>query len=147
MDNQKHIQLRPKIVAFGLYFFALFLVVGKLFFETQFDAGTYTLKKFLLGTEENIETLRIGLPDQATTLNPFANDSAVRARLLNVYEGLTRIDRDLKLEPALAISYGALDNVMWEFRLRPEIYFHDGGRVTIEDVIFLWIQRERVRPA
>ena len=136
MDNQKHIQLNPKIVAFGLYFFALFLIVGKLFFETQFDAGTYTLKKFLLGTEENIETLRIGLPDQATTLNPFANDSAVRARLLNVYEGLTRIDRDLKLEPGLAISYGALDDVTWEFRLRPEIYFHDGGRVTVDDVIF-----------
>jgi len=94
------------------------------------------LKQFLFGTKENVETLRIGLPDQADTLNPFANDSASRARLLNVYEGLTRIDRDLKIEPGLAISYGALDNVMWEFRLRPEVYFHDGGRVTVDDVIF-----------
>lgn len=136
MDNQKHIQFRPKIVAFGLYFLVLFLIVGKLFFETQFDAGTSMLEKFLFGTKENIETLRIGLPDQAQALNPFSNDSAVRARLLNVYEGLTRIDRDLKLEPGLAISYGALDDVTWEFRLRPEVYFHDGGKVEIDDVIF-----------
>lgn len=136
MDNQKHIQFRPKIVAFGLYFLVLFLIVGKLFFETQFDAGTSALQKLLFGVRENAETLRIGLPEQVVTLDPFSNDSAVRARLLNVYEGLTRVDRDLKLEPALAISYGALDDVTWEFRLRPEIYFHDGGKVEVDDVIF-----------
>lgn len=136
MVIQKHIQLGLKIVAFSLYFLALFLIVGKLFFETQFDAGTYALKKLLFGREEQALTLQIGLSEPAKNLDPFSNNSASLSRLLNIYEGLTRIDSDLKLEPSLAISFGSLDDLTWEFKLRPEVYFHDGGRVTVDDVIF-----------
>lgn len=136
MVNQKHIQFGLKFVAFSLYFLALFLIVGKLFFETQFDAGTYVIKKVLFGTENQTQTLRIGFAEPAFNLDPFSNDSALRSRLMHIYEGLTNIDADLRVVPGLAISFGALDDATWEFRLRPEVYFHNGKKMAAEDVIF-----------
>lgn len=136
MAIPQFIQSRLKFVAFGLYFLALFLIVGKLFFETQFDVGTYAIKKVLFGTEDQAQTLRIGFAQPAPNLDPFSNDSAARPRLMHIYEGLTNIDADLHVVPGLAISFGALDDLTWEFRLRPEVYFHNGKKLETEDVIF-----------
>ncbi|HEY6598655.1 MAG TPA: ABC transporter substrate-binding protein, partial [Pseudomonadales bacterium] len=53
-----------------------------------------------------------------------------------VYEGLVNRDKDFKLEPALAVSWQALDATTWRFKLRPNVRFHDGAPLTAEDVIF-----------
>ncbi|HEY5302028.1 MAG TPA: ABC transporter substrate-binding protein, partial [Acetobacteraceae bacterium] len=52
-----------------------------------------------------------------------------------IYEGLTAIDADLRVVPALAASWTVSpDGLTYVFRLRPDSRFHDGKAVTPADV-------------
>ncbi len=53
-----------------------------------------------------------------------------------VYEGLTRINRQLGFEPALAESYARIAPDVWRFKLRRNVRFHDGSPLTADDVVF-----------
>ena len=44
--------------------------------------------------------------------------------------------REPEAEPALALSWKTVDDTTWEFKLRPDVKFHDGADFTAEDVIF-----------
>ena len=72
------------------------------------------------------------------TMDPHAVNSApVLGFLNNVYEGLVRRGKDMKVEPALAVSWepiGAGDG--WRFKLREGVTFHDGSAFDAEDVLF-----------
>ena len=82
--------------------------------------------------------LRFATTSDPTTLDPNAGNSApVFSLLINVYEGLVRRDRDMKLEPSLATAWepiGAGEG--WRFTLREGVTFHGGQDFTAEDVIF-----------
>jgi peptide/nickel transport system substrate-binding protein len=56
--------------------------------------------------------------------------------LLNVYEPLVQRGADLKIEPALAVSWERLDDTHYRFKLRPGVRFHDGTPFTADDVVF-----------
>ena len=71
------------------------------------------------------------------TLDPHAVNSApVLGFLNNVYEGLVRRDRDMRIEGALAESWEPLGEAGWRFHLRHGVTFHDGAAFTAEDVLF-----------
>jgi peptide/nickel transport system substrate-binding protein len=53
-----------------------------------------------------------------------------------VYEGLTIIDTELSLRPALATSWQLVDPNSWRFELREGVTFHDGTPLSAEDVVF-----------
>ena len=59
-----------------------------------------------------------------------------------VYEGLTTIDADLRLRPALATRWQLIDPTRWRFELRQGVSFHDGTPFSAEDVLFS-IERAR----
>jgi peptide/nickel transport system substrate-binding protein len=70
------------------------------------------------------------LPARATTGEEY--DVAVL-----VYNGLVRINEDLKLEPDLATSWQANDDATeWTFKLRKGVKFHHGKEFKAEDVIY-----------
>ncbi len=51
----------------------------------------------------------------------------------------TLVDLDVasgKLVPDLALSWTAISDTVWEFKLRDDVYFHDGTHFTAEDVKF-----------
>jgi len=122
-----------KISTFGLYFLLLSLVIGMLFFEKQFDAAFWSIFGSVKDEEQGIV---IGYSDPLVSLSPLANDSSSKPRLLHIYEPLVRLTKDLQIEAALAISYGVLNDTTWEFRLRPDVKFHNGKNLTVDDVIF-----------
>ncbi|WP_298921960.1 ABC transporter substrate-binding protein [uncultured Roseobacter sp.] len=72
------------------------------------------------------------------TMDPHAVNSApVLGFLNNVYEGLLRRGKDMRIEPALATSWepiGAGEG--WRFTLRQGVTFHDGSSFDAEDVLF-----------
>lgn len=71
------------------------------------------------------------------TLDPHATNSApVLGFLNNVYEGLVRRNKEMKIEPALAESWEAIGEEGWRFNLRDGVTFHDGSDFTAEDVVF-----------
>lgn len=81
------------------------------------------------------EVLVIGYAFEPASLEPTHFDPVTRSHLVDIYEGLVRTNRDLKLQPGLAVSWGMLDSLTWEFRLRPGVTFHDGQPLAAEDVV------------
>ena len=39
-------------------------------------------------------------------------------------------------QPGLAVSWEAVDDLTWEFKLRDGVTFHDGNPLTADDVVF-----------
>ena len=71
------------------------------------------------------------------TMDPHATNSApVLGFLNNVYEGLVRRNKQMKIEGALAESWEPLGTNGWRFNLRRGVTFHDGSSLTAEDVLF-----------
>jgi peptide/nickel transport system substrate-binding protein len=84
---------------------------------------------------DDSSTLRAVLPFVFESFEPSAFNTQSRQVLLNFYEPLVNFDKNLRLQPALAVSWGMIDEKTWEFRLRKDVRFHDGNFVTVEDVI------------
>ena len=71
------------------------------------------------------------------SLDPYSiNETFSLAMLGNVYEGLTRRDKSLKIAPALAERWEILEPTRWRFYLRKGVVFHDGSPFTADDVLF-----------
>lgn len=71
------------------------------------------------------------------TMDPHATNSApVLGFLNNVYEGLVRRNKQMKIEGALAERWENLGSNGWRFHLRKGVKFHDGSDFTAEDVLF-----------
>lgn len=82
-------------------------------------------------------SLRIGLSAEVTTLDPhWLNVAPNIAAHWNVFEALVRNDRDARIEPLLAQSWKVIDTTTWEFKLKPNVRFHDGSEFTADDVVF-----------
>ncbi len=75
---------------------------------------------------------------EAPTLDPHAhNDGASLTLNQQIYEPLLLRDAQGKTAPALAEGWSSTsDPLVWEFRLRRGVLFHDGTPFTAEDVVF-----------
>jgi peptide/nickel transport system substrate-binding protein len=89
-------------------------------------------------------TLRYANQGDLKSLDPYTlNETTANAHLGNVYEGLTKRAKDLKIEPGLAESWEILDNgLRWRLHLRKNVKFAEGQPFTADDVVF---SAERVR--
>ncbi|WP_416409091.1 ABC transporter substrate-binding protein [Agrobacterium rosae] len=80
-------------------------------------------------------TLKWGASRDISSLDPYSyGDSFALGVLNHAYEGLMRYDRNLKLEPALAVSYEIVSPTTWRFKLREGVKFHNGADFTADDV-------------
>ncbi len=53
-----------------------------------------------------------------------------------IVETLVGVDQDFKLKPLLATSWEQLDDNTWQVDLREDVTFHDGSKMTADDVKF-----------
>ncbi len=84
-------------------------------------------------------TLSIGWPFEATGLDPAGYDNNPEIwTLVNVYDQLLRVAPDGKtLQPDLATSWDISKNgTMYTLHLRPNVVFHNGAKLTAQDVKF-----------
>lgn len=80
-------------------------------------------------------TLTIAQGIDADTLDPHVtSSSAVWSITLNIYDTMITRDKDGKLQPALAVSWRSLNDTTWEFKLRPNVKFHNGEPMDAEAV-------------
>jgi len=78
----------------------------------------------------------IGLQAAITSIDPhYHNLSPNNGMLQHIFEPLIKRDANMKMVPALAVSWKALDDLTWEFKLRKGVKFHDGTPFTAEDVV------------
>ncbi len=81
--------------------------------------------------------ISIGLQAAITSMDPhYHNLSPNNSLLRHVFETLIRQDADQRLSPGLAVSWKALDDTTWEFKLRKNVRWHDGSLFTADDVAF-----------
>jgi peptide/nickel transport system substrate-binding protein len=73
------------------------------------------------------------------TLDPHSsNNTFTNAFANNIYEGLTRHNDRIEIEPALAERWDLVNSTTWRFQLRRGVKFHDGAEFDADDVVFTW---------
>ena len=78
--------------------------------------------------------VRTASPVPSSSLgNPFAQVDGSSTRLA-LFDGLTSLSRDAKLQPALAASWRADSPTTWIFNLRDNVVFHNGEPFTADAV-------------
>lgn len=89
-----------------------------------------------VATPAAVETLHIPMAGKVSSLDPIAATPLEHAEVVpNVFETLTRINREAQVIPWLADRFESEDDgVRYRFHLRPDIRFHDGRRLTSRDV-------------
>jgi peptide/nickel transport system substrate-binding protein len=93
----------------------------------------------MVSVAADAKTLRWVRSQDATTLDPHSGNTGPNHVLIhNIYEPLVIRGFDGKLQGALATSWRVLptDPTVWEFKLRPNVKFHNGNAFTADDVVF-----------
>ena len=82
-------------------------------------------------------TFRFAFQGDLKSLDPYSlNETFTHGVLGNVYEGLTKRDKDLKIMPGLAERWEVVEPTRWRFHLRKGVKFHNGEDFTADDVVF-----------
>jgi peptide/nickel transport system substrate-binding protein len=83
------------------------------------------------------QNLTIGVRAGPDSIDPHFTATGTHAEALkHVFDTLTWSGDKLQIEPRLATSWKAIAPDVWEFKLRPNVKFHDGSDFTAEDVKF-----------
>ncbi|MFQ5793529.1 MAG: ABC transporter substrate-binding protein [Candidatus Bipolaricaulia bacterium] len=115
-------RIKNAVMIFGLTLLVLALMVGEMQGQVPKRGGV----------------LKVGITQQILNLDPHVATAFSSFRVMEqIYEGLLRFDQDLQLQPALANSWTiSSDGKVYTFKLRTGVQFHDGSRLTAEDVKF-----------
>ena len=82
-------------------------------------------------------TFRLAFQGDLKSLDPYSlNETFTHGMLGNVYEGLTKRDKDLKIIPGLAERWEVVEPTRWRFHLRKGVKFSNGEDFTADDVVF-----------
>lgn len=125
-----------------VFYIALLGVMGFLLVYLFFQKEFTELKDQYFPDEAVVEDtsisdkdIRIAYAFNFEGYDPILADPNTRTRILNIYEGLVGTDRNLQIEPKLALSWGRTHDTIWEFKLRPDVKFHDGTNFDADDVV------------
>lgn len=81
--------------------------------------------------------ITMAVPAELTSLDPhFHNVSTNKQFNAAIFETLVVQSELGEIEPGLAESWELIDDTTWEFKLRPDVQFHNGSEFTSDDVVF-----------
>lgn len=106
----------------------------------HFIGGTFTALAAagipFRATAQGAPALVIATKLELNTLDPhFFNGFPQASSHSLIFDALLGIDSELRLIPGLATAWRNVNNLTWEFDLRPNVKFHDGSDFTADDVI------------
>ncbi|AJD92443.1 glutathione-binding protein gsiB precursor [Jeotgalibacillus malaysiensis] len=79
--------------------------------------------------------LMLNVLSDASSLDPHGSNDVPSSNIqANIYETLVFQNADNEIEPLLAESWEAVDDLTWEFKLREDVTFHDGSAFNAEVV-------------
>ncbi len=99
--------------------------------------GMVVAALFCAGGAASAQELRVGVRAGPEAIDPaymaLGNHAAA---VKNMFDPLVWVDEALQVQPGLAVSWRVVDDTTWEFKLRPNVRFHDGSPFTAADVKF-----------
>ena len=91
----------------------------------------------LLTAPAMAQNLTMATGGSVTSVDPHFFNAAPNSSLaLHFFETLVDRTHDAKLQPGLATEWRAISPTVWEFKLRPNVTWHDGRPFTADDVVF-----------
>ena len=87
------------------------------------------------------QTLRFPIQHDVSTLDPALIASDAEAEIAhNVFDGLLKYDSNLNISPDIAAAMPAVspDGTTYTFKLRSDVIFSNGDKVTSRDVLYSW---------
>lgn len=82
------------------------------------------------------QDLRIAVSSEPSSFDPhFHNLTPNNQIMRHAFEPLIFADESQNLSPGLATGWQLVDDLTWEFKLRPGVKFHDGSTFSADDVI------------
>lgn len=114
------------------YFFAIIFSISALSLLYQVN------KMFLVDVPDYGGSLTEGILGSPRFINPILASSDIDKDLTSlIYSGLLKTNSDGHLIPDIAESYKiSEDGLTYTFVLRDDVYFHDGQKLTTDDVVF-----------
>ncbi|MCG8639751.1 MAG: ABC transporter substrate-binding protein [Desulfobacterales bacterium] len=87
------------------------------------------------------KAITVAVPQSPLALDPIvANSTSTQQSIFSVYDRLLYTSYtkagNIELQPGLAESWRQIDDLTYEFVLRPGVRFHDGKTMTADDVVF-----------
>jgi peptide/nickel transport system substrate-binding protein len=88
-------------------------------------------------TVSHAQELNVAVGSQITSMDPHYHNLTPNTGAAGmVFNTLVATDSRSRLQPGLAESWRPVDESTWEFKLRPNVRFHNGNAFTAEDVAF-----------
>ncbi len=88
-------------------------------------------------TPAGAQTVAVGLSADITSADPHYHLVTSNQNVSDhIFNRLIERNDQLRMLPGLALSWRAVDDTTWEFKLRPNVTFHDGSPFTADDVVF-----------
>ncbi|NOZ78620.1 MAG: hypothetical protein GXP48_05470 [Acidobacteria bacterium] len=85
---------------------------------------------------ETPHRVTVAYAHRIVSLDPHAQDETTTTSVLaSIYEPLVRLSPDLEVTPCLAESWTTPSPTRWQLRIRQGVFFHDGRRLTVDDVL------------
>lgn len=120
-DLSCHISISYKYIQLVISYL---IVISVLFYISHLSLNFQAL-----ASPPTKKELLIGLTLEPPHLDPTESAAAAIGEIVyaNVFEGLTRIDQNGKIQPALASHWSIFDNgLTYIFHIRPDVKFHSG---------------------
>ena len=89
----------------------------------------------------NDQTLRFPIQHDLITLDPAMIDSDAESEIAhNLFAGLLKFDNNLNVVPDISIAMPTIstDGATYTFKLRQDVAFSNGDKVTSKDVLYSW---------
>lgn len=113
--------------------------IGALMLPSSFLGGTKVL------AAEKDGTLTLGYTSESSSMDPHWHIVTPNTSVSqHIFDRLVHLDQSQRPVPGLALSWTALDEQTWEFKLRPNVKFHSGEPFTSDDVIFSYHRAQNV---
>ena len=86
-------------------------------------------------TQSFAKTIKWSMQGDSLTLDPHAQNEGPTTQVSRqVYEALVTRGLDMTIEPQLATKWSTTDPNTWIFKLREDVKFSDGSKMTSRDV-------------
>src|ERR1700754_2010429 len=106
-------------------------------FRHSFALAAVACAGLAMAPMADAKTFKWANSGDVSSMDPYARqETFLLTFTANIYDPLVRRDKDLKLEPALAVKWGQIDSMHWFFDLRQGVKFSDGSPFTADDVVF-----------